>query len=80
MFSVLDKHLLTDTGKTIVRKYVHTTDAQSVWNEFQEQMKSSSKWASEKRRLMQCVKNTILDDTYKGTTELFILHFNVQFR
>ena len=31
MFSVLDKHLLTDMGKTIVRKYVHTTDAQSVW-------------------------------------------------
>ena len=32
MFSVLDKHLLTDMGKTIVRKYVHTTDAQSVEN------------------------------------------------
>ena len=31
MFSVLDKHLLTDMGKTIVRKYVHTTDAQTVW-------------------------------------------------
>ena len=36
MFSVLDKHLLTDMGKTIVRKYVHTTDAQSVWKDFQE--------------------------------------------
>ena len=31
MFSVFDKHLITDMGKTIVRKYVHTTDAQSVW-------------------------------------------------
>ena len=30
MFSVLDKDLLTDMGKNIVRKYVHTTDAQSV--------------------------------------------------
>ena len=47
MFSVLDKHLLTDMGKTIVRKYVHTTDAQSVWKDFQEHMKSSSKGASE---------------------------------
>ena len=36
MFSVFDKHLLTDMGKTIVRKYVHTTDAQSVWKDFQE--------------------------------------------
>ena len=34
MFSVLDKHLLTDMGKTTVRKYVNTTDAQSVWKEF----------------------------------------------
>ena len=48
MFSVLDKHLLTDMGKIIVRKYVHTTDAQSVWKDFQEHMKSSSKGASER--------------------------------
>ena len=53
MFSVLDKHSLTDKRKTIVRKYVHTTNAQSVWRDFQEHMKSSSKGASEKRRLTQ---------------------------
>ena len=52
-FSVLDKHLLADMGKTIVRKYVHTTDAQSVWKIFQEHMKSSSRGASEKRRFPQ---------------------------
>ena len=80
MFSVLDKHLLTDMGKNIVRKYVHTTDAQSVWKDFQEYMKSSSKGASEKRRLTQYVTNTVLDDSYKGTTEQFVLHFNEQFR
>ena len=80
MFSVLDKHLLTDMGKTIVRKYGHTTDAQSVWKDFQEHMKSSSKGASEKRRLTQYVTNTVLDDNYKGTTEQFVLHFNEQFR
>ena len=80
MFSVLDKHLLTDMGKTIVRKYVHTTDALSVWKDFQEHMKSSSKGASEKRRLTQYVTNTVSDDNYKGTTEQFVLHFNEQFR
>ena len=80
MFSVFDKHLLTDTGKTIVRKYVHTTDAQSVWKDFQDHMKSSSKGASEKRRLTQYVTNTTLDDNCKGTTEQFVLHFNEQFR
>ena len=82
MFSVFDKHLLTDMGKTIVRKYVHTTDAQSVWKDFQDQMKSSSKGASGKRRLTQYVTNTTLDDAYKGTTEQFVLgvYFNEQFR
>ena len=43
-------------------------------------MKSSSKGASEKRRLTQYVTNTALDDNYKGTTEQFVLHFNEQFR
>ena len=67
-------------GKTIVRIYVHRTDAQSVWKDSQEHMKSSSKGASEKRRLTQYVMTTVLDDNYKGTTEQFVLHFNEQFR
>ena len=41
---------------------------------------SSSKGASEKRRLLQYVTNTVLDDNFKGTTEQFVLHFNEQFR
>ena len=75
VFSVFDKHLLTDMGETIVRKCVHTTDAQSVWKNFQEHMKSSSKGASEKRSLTQYVINRILDDNYMGKTELFYTPF-----
>ena len=80
MFSVFDKHMLTEVGKTIVRKYVHNTDGQSVWKDFQEHMKSSSKGASEKRRLTQYVTNTALGANYKGTTKQFVLHFNEQLR
>ena len=80
MFAVFDKHLLTDMGKMIVRRYVHDTDSQSVWKDFQDHMKSSSKGVSEKRRLAQYVTNSVLDDNYKGTTEQFVLHFNEQFR
>ena len=43
-------------------------------------MRTSSKGASEKRRLTQYVTNTVLDDNFKGTTEQFILRFNEQFR
>ena len=43
-------------------------------------MKSSSKGASEKRRLTQYATDTVFDDNYKGITEQFVLHFNEQFR
>ena len=56
------------------------TDAQSVWKELSEHMRTSFKGASEKRRLTQYVTNTVLDDNFKGTTEQFVLHFNDQFR
>ena len=43
-------------------------------------MRTSSKGASEKRRLTQYITNTVLDDNLKGTTEQFVLHFNEQLR
>ena len=80
MFSVFNTNLQTDIGKTIVRRYLASTDAQAVWKELSEHMKTSSKGASEKRRLTQYVTNTVQDDNFKGTTEQFVLHFNEQFR
>ena len=65
---------------TIVRRHLANTDAQSVWKELSEHMRTSSKGASEKRRLTQYVTNTVLDDNFKGTSEQFVLHFNEQFR
>ena len=79
MFSVFNANLQTDMGKTIVRRHLAYTDAQAVWKELCEHMRTSSKGASEKRRLTQYVTNTVLDDNFKGTTEQFVLHFNEQF-
>ena len=78
MFSVFNNNLQTDKGKTIVRRHLANTDAQSVWKELSEHMRTSSKGASEKRRLTQYVTNTVLDDNFTGTTEQFVLHFNEQ--
>ena len=80
MFSVFKTNLQTDMEKTIVRRHLATTDAQAVWKELSEHMKTSSKGASEKKRLTQYVTNSVLDDNFKGTTEQFVLHFNEQFR
>ena len=73
MFSVFNANLQTDMGKTIVRRHLAHTDAQAVWKELSEHMRTSSKGASENT-------NTVLDDNFKGTTEQFVPHFNEQFR
>ena len=65
MFSVFNANLQTDMGRTIVRRHKANTDAQSVWKELSEHMRTSSKGASEKRRLTQYVTNTVLDDNFK---------------
>ena len=75
MFSVFNANLQTDMGKTIVRRHLASTDAQAVWKELSEHMRTSSKGASEKRRLTQYVTNTVLDDNFKGTTEQFVHPF-----
>ena len=80
MFSVFNTNLQTDMGKTIVRRHLANSDAQAVWKELSEHMRTSSKGASEKRRLTQYVTNTVLDDNFKGTTEQFVLQYNEQFR
>ena len=43
MYSVFNKVPQSDMGKTIVRKYAQTLDAQSVWKEFKTHMSTSSK-------------------------------------
>ena len=50
MYKVFNETLLTDMGRTKVRKYLKTTDAHEVWKEHSEYMTTSSKGASEKRR------------------------------
>ena len=55
MFSVFNTNLQTDMGKTIVRRHLASTDAQALWNELSDHMRTSSKGASEKRRLTQYV-------------------------
>ena len=80
MYSVFNKCLLSDMGKTIVRKHLDNMNAQQVWEESATHMTTSSKGKAEKRRLHTYVTTTVLDKSWKGTTEQFILHFNEQFR
>ena len=80
MYKVFNETLLTDMGRAKVRKYLKTTDAQAVWKEYSEYMTTSSKGASEKRKITHYLTNTVLDSQFRGTTQQFVLHFNEQFR
>ena len=80
MYSVFNKCLLSDMGKTIVRKHLDNMNSQRVWEEFATHLTTSSKGKAEKCRLHTYVTTTVLDKSWKGTTEQFILHFNEQFR
>ena len=80
IYIVFNETLLTDMGRTKVRKYLKTTNAQAVWKEYSEYMTTSSKGASEKRKITHYLTNTVLDSQFRGTTQQFVLHFNEQFR
>ena len=69
-------------GKTIVRKYAPTLDAQSVWKVFKTHMSRSSKGLNERyrSRLHDYVSTTVYDRSWKGTTEQFVLYFHEHFR
>ena len=76
MYSVFNKCLLSDMGKTIVRKHLDNLNAQRVWEEFGTHMTTSSKGKAEKCRLHTYVTTTVLDESWKGTTEQFILWYD----
>ena len=61
MYKVFNETLLTDMGRTKVSKYLKTTDAKAVWNEYSEYMTSSSKGASEKMNITYYLTNTEVD-------------------
>ena len=71
MYKVFNETLQTDTGRTTVRKYLRSTDVQAVWKEYSDYMATSSKGASEKRKLTHYVTNTVLDNQFRGTTQQF---------
>ena len=80
IYSAFKKCLLSDMDKTIVRKHLDNMNAQRVLEELATHMTTSSKGKAEKRRLHTYVTKTVLDKSWKGTTEQFILHFNEQCR
>ena len=53
-------------------------NAQLVWQEFEAHMTKSPKGKAEKKRLHTYVTASVLDRSWKHTTEQSILHFHQQ--
>ena len=71
MYSVFNKVLQSGMGKTIVRKYAPTLNAQAVWGDFESHMSTSSNGLNERHRLHAYVSTTVYHRSWKGTTEQF---------
>jgi hypothetical protein len=77
-YSVLDSVLLTDMGKTLVRKYQATFDAQKVWAEFVADATSSTKAQIMSSELLSWITSAKYDNTYCGTsssTSSFVMYW-----
>ena len=60
MYSVFNKVLQSDMGKTVVRRHAPTLNAQSVQREFESHMSTSSKRLNERQRLYAYVSTNCL--------------------
>ena len=67
-------------GRTTVRKYLRSTDAQAVWKDYSDYITTLSKDASEKTKLTHYVTNTVLDNQFKGNPTTVCFAFYEQFR
>ena len=61
MYKLFNETLLTDMGRTKVRKHLKTTGVETAWKEYSEYVTTASKGASEKRELTHCDHSTLLD-------------------
>ena len=62
ILSVFYANLQTDTGKTIVRRHFTTTDAQAVWRELSEHIRTSSKGIITLKELLNSLCSTLMSN------------------
>lgn len=81
MYAVLERCVLTDMGKSIVRKHELTGDAQKVYSELSEHHSKSTKARIDSSALLTYITSARLGTgEWKGTTEGFIVHWQEQIR
>ena len=81
VYAVFEKNLLTDKGKSLVRHYATTFDAQKVYRDISIYAKSSTQAAIEASTLLAYITSANCGDgSWKGTTQAFIHNWQDKIR
>ena len=81
MYAVLEKTLLTDKGKALVRAHQRKYDAQTIFRELSSYALKSTKAAMDASSLLTYITTSRLGDgKWQGSTQSFILHWQEQVR
>jgi hypothetical protein len=78
MYAVLEDHLKTDKGKSLVSHYELTRDAQSIYRELKKHALSSTAAQLSGDTLLQYITTTRFPGNWRGTSYGFVLHWKEQ--
>jgi hypothetical protein len=78
MYAVLQEHLKTDKGKSLVSQFEATRDAQSIYRELMKHALRSTAAQMSGDTLIQYITTTQYPGTWRGTSHDFVLHWKEQ--
>jgi hypothetical protein len=79
MYAVLQTHLQTDKGKSLVSQFEAILDAHSVYKELvKHALSSTAVQLSDGDTLLQYITTTRYPETWRGTSHGFVLHWKEQ--
>jgi hypothetical protein len=78
MYAVLEDHLKTDKGKSLVSHYEATRDAQSIYRELKKHALSSTAAQLSGDTLLQYITTARFPGNWRGTSYGFVLHWKEQ--
>jgi hypothetical protein len=78
MYAVLEEHLKTDKGKSLVSQFESTRDAQSIYRELKKHALSSTAAQLSGDTLLQYITTTRFPGNWRGTAYAFVLHWKEQ--
>ena len=80
LYSVLVRIIQTDQGRAYVREHEHDEDARAVLQKLHTLHTKSDLAKREVLRLTNYISNLCLDDTWRGSSRQFLLHFQDKLR